>query len=112
MAKLSLQLSCLDQENLRLKIEQWNQSDVENKHFFRPYLLKEQSEMTSINEDENKNRNHKDKAMFVGNGADGDASISDDNNFEQSLLWVYRSTWQKQLMARYGNTISLIDATY
>ena len=32
--------------------------------------------------------------------------------YKQPLLWVHQTDWQKQLLARYGNTISLIDATY
>ena len=28
------------------------------------------------------------------------------------LLWIHQSKWQQELLARYGNTISLIDATY
>ena len=36
MAKRSLQLSCLDKENARLKIEEWKKTDKESTHFFRP----------------------------------------------------------------------------
>ena len=38
MAKQALQLSCLDQENARLKIEKWKDLDPESQHFFRPFL--------------------------------------------------------------------------
>ena len=38
MAKRALQLSCLDQENLRLKIDQWKH---ESTHYFRPYIIKQ-----------------------------------------------------------------------
>ena len=27
-------------------------------------------------------------------------------------MWVHQTGWQKELLSRYGNTISLIDATY
>ena len=30
----------------------------------------------------------------------------------QSLLWIHQEEWQKELMCKYGNCISLIDATY
>lgn len=33
-------------------------------------------------------------------------------NLEESLLWVHQEPWQQELMTKYGNTISLIDATY
>ena len=31
---------------------------------------------------------------------------------EQSLLWVHQEVWQQDLLLRYGNTITMIDATY
>jgi len=33
-------------------------------------------------------------------------------NFENTLLWVHQEPWQQLLMTMYGNTISLMDATY
>ena len=32
--------------------------------------------------------------------------------FSQTLLWIQQEEWQQNLMVRYGNTMSLIDATY
>ena len=34
------------------------------------------------------------------------------NEFDQSLLYIHQEKWQQDLMLKYGNTISLIDATY
>ena len=34
MAKRAIQLSCLDQENAVLKIEQWRKTDPDSTHFF------------------------------------------------------------------------------
>ena len=39
-AKKALELSKVDQENLRLKIEEWKKSSPSNYHFFRPYILR------------------------------------------------------------------------
>lgn len=33
-------------------------------------------------------------------------------DFEQSLLYIHQEKWQQDLLLKYGNTISLIDATY
>ena len=33
-------------------------------------------------------------------------------DFGNTLLWVYQEPWQQQLMVKYGNIISLMDATY
>ena len=61
----------------------------------------------------NNDAERKTEGMFIGNdGVDGSLSITDTNGYDQSLLWVHQTTWQQQLILRYGNTISLIDATY
>ena len=44
IAKRALQLSCLDHENVQLKIEQWKSLYPDDTHFFRPYIQKEASE--------------------------------------------------------------------
>ena len=31
---------------------------------------------------------------------------------EETLLWVHQEPWQQQLILKYGNTISLKEATY
>ena len=36
----------------------------------------------------------------------------DVNNFEDTLLWIHQEKWQKELLTKYGNDISLMDATY
>ena len=42
---------------------------------------------------------------------DGNKETTDNDQKEQNLLRIHQSKWQQQLLARYGNTISLIDAT-
>ena len=32
--------------------------------------------------------------------------------FDQTLFYVHQEPWQQELMVKYGNTISLMDATY
>ena len=108
MAKRALQLSCLDQENLRLKIDRWKSTDLESTHYFRPYLMKvkggKDEDLQSASE------------TSINNDIDESASliITEDstNQYEQTLLWIHQTEWQKQLLFKYGNTISLIDATY
>ena len=34
------------------------------------------------------------------------------NENVQNLLWVHQEAWQRDLLIKYGNTITLIDATY
>ena len=37
---------------------------------------------------------------------------SDDNENGTELLWVHQEPWQQDLLIKYGNTVSMIDATY
>lgn len=113
MTKRSLQLSCLDQENASLKIQEWKETDKESTHFFRSYVRKDVKNETvqptqhlhSVEEENSK--------RYIGNdGIDDTIAIDDDGSYDQPLLWVYQTDWQKELLARYGNSISLIDATY
>ena len=32
--------------------------------------------------------------------------------YEQTLLWIHQESWQQDLLIKYGNTITLMDATY
>ena len=85
-ARMAMQLSKFDQENLAGKIEEWKKSNPDEFHFFRPY-----SETESVE-------------TMVGD-------ILPEHK-TTTLLWVHQQKWQRELMARYGNHISLIDATY
>ena len=91
-AKSKLQLSKLDQENLRLKINEWRKSSPTTMFFFRPFKKKEaekiMKEIQNISETQSL------------------------NEFDQSLLYIHQEKWQQDLLLKYGNTISLIDATY
>jgi len=33
-------------------------------------------------------------------------------SFEQTLLWAHQTQWQREMLTKYSNTMSLIDATY
>ena len=81
-AQRACQLSKLDQENLKLKVEQWRKDSPGSSFFFCPYKEAEEE-----------------------NGGTKES-------FEQNLLYVHQEPWQKDLLNRYGNTISLMDATY
>lgn len=111
MAKRALQLSCLDQENVHLKIEQWKKTHPECTHLFRSYIQKGDIEESLVcSTTANTVRS---KSSYVGNDAVDDTTvITDKCSYTQTLLWVHQTEWQKELLKRYGNTISLIDATY
>ena len=87
-AKRAQQLSKLDQDNLKLKIDQWKTESSSSLFYYRPYK-----------EIETKDEDH---------------SVSDEypDTFSQTLLYVHQEKWQQHLLHRYGNAIVLMDATY
>ena len=88
-AKKALELSKLDQENNCLKIDRWQLTNSESSYFFRPFLLQ-----------------------------DGEPAVKEEDKqrpsltCSQTLLVIHQEKWQKQLLERYGNTMSMLDATY
>ena len=93
-AKLALQLSKFDQENLALKIEEWKQH-TDDTHFFRPYICD-----TDVHVDDE--------------GCNREAPNNAYAKLAQNLLWVHQQQWQREVLARSDTAIiiSLIDATY
>ena len=83
MAKRALDLSTFDQENLRLKVEEWKKGNPTSSFYFRPFGKK-----TTTSES------------------------SDELEDEQTFLYIHQDEWQRELLTTYGNTITLMDATY
>jgi len=52
---------------------------------------------------------------YRGNSAteeNSDSIVGSDDNCSQTLLVFHQECWQKELLAKYGNTLALLDATY
>ena len=64
-AKRALELSKLDQENLRLKIEEWQKDCPESTHYFRPYVKKPQDQSPPLPQSSVLNSKHT-PGMFLG----------------------------------------------
>lgn len=75
-------LSKLDQVNLQRMIDEWTKKDPTSKFFLRMCTVQD------------------------------DGEILDQSQPTQKLLYVHQQQWQQRLMVKYGNEISLIDATY
>ena len=88
-AKRALQLSVVDQENAAKLIENQQKLSTDSHFYFRP-CQKKDLDITLPSKLQ-------------------DLNTSD---FESTLLWVHQEAWQQQLMLKYGNTMSLMDATY
>ena len=108
-AKRALEMSKLDQENLHLKIEAWQQDSPEFTHYLRPYIKKKEKETPQLSMQEGTT------GMFVGATGSKDDQVKLKETTEQraqTFLWIHQNKWQKELLVKYGNTITLIDATY
>ena len=88
-AKRALQLSVMDQENAAKLTERWEKLSPDSHYLFRPYKHKDDTDSCK-------------KMLHESHATD----------FERTLLWVHQEAWQQELMLTYGNTISLMDATY
>ena len=89
----------IDQDCLQEKIKQWRLSDKSSNMFFRP--------KTSF---------HHDKIDEKSSEDDSDIEEHDDIRLGKTettpFLFVYQNGWQKRLFGRYGNELTLLDATY
>lgn len=83
-AKKALELSKFDQQNLKMKIEEWKASSPDSSFFFRPYQ----------------------------SNPDGEETASLPSQEGKALLYVQQERWQKSQLIQYGNTVTLMDATY
>ena len=49
---------------------------------------------------------------FTSGVTEGSPKIdSEIPELQQNLLWVHQTKWQKEMLVKYGNTMTLIDAT-
>ena len=87
-AKKALDLSKFDQENLKMKIEAWRELDPQSQFYFRPFVKNDIVEEDFIDE----------KVLT--------------KEYEQPLLWVHQTKWQQEMLLKYGNIMTLMDATY
>ena len=95
LATVKLRFFKIDQVNLEQKVKEWKKERPCDHFMFRGYgeALKDPvlNSATDENEDEVK--------------VSGITS-------KQKLLFVHQAAWQKKLLAKYGNNICLLDATY
>ena len=99
---MACQHSQIDQENLEIKIKEWEKENPGDKFCFRPFCT------TSKNE----------PGMAEEVGDMGKENMESDviqiqqNDQKNSLLLVHQTKWQSDLLNKYGGEICLLDATY
>jgi len=91
-ARVAAMKSLVDQENLRLKVDEWKLADPNVCVIFRPYVDPEST------------------ADFVCL-TDADGNVEVHCGGQPGLLFVHQTPWQRRLLRRYGS-ICLLDATY
>ena len=95
-------LSNLDQEHLGKKVEQWKSDSPLTKIFFRPCTEKEETDQEGPAKTNMEN----------GFSIEDDDEDQDTAATGKDFLFVHQESWQQHLLAKYGNTLSLLDATY
>ena len=118
LAKQKLKLSKLDQENLSLSIIQWQIESPGTKYHFRPYRnvkgpLNTATSCTGTPNNESVSLSKNNFSKSCKPRPDAPITFSSTaSQSQQHMLYVHQEKWQQDLLVRYGNTISLIDATY
>jgi len=105
-AKKALELSKLDKENLHLMVKKREQEQPSSRHFYRPYIMADKSQLPKTG-----SRQGIQPSGFQGNlGGDDEWNelVGSHTDCSQTFLWVHQTDWQKSLLARYGNNISMI----
>ena len=102
-AKAAIQLSKFDQISLKAMYKEWTKERKQGKYFFRPYIKIETSPDTEA------------EAIPAQSPFSTAQAVNRDSfpdHFTQTLMWIQQEEWQQNLMTKYGNTMSLIGATY
>ena len=103
-ASIKQQFSFIDQKNVEKAVKQWALKNPQDHFFFRPHsLTEENSAVTSANDMEKEDENQDNEDDTVTSG---------EEQTTNTLLFVYESQDQRHLLARYGNKLCLLDATY
>ena len=92
--------SKIDQEDLQKKVEIWKGGSPDENFEFHPYATYSEEEKRPENGDE---------------GFDTESEQEDEEMVKTSgkgLLFVHQTRDQRRLLERYGNELSMLDATY
>ena len=91
--------SKVDQEILGKKIEEWKRESPDDFIMFHPYAQVQANFQQSCEDGNDDDNDSKEEVVEVDSGKAG-------------LLFVHQTKWQRRLLNRYGNELSLLDATY
>jgi hypothetical protein len=89
-ARTAKMQSCVDQDDLKIKISERQASEPGDRWYFRPYISSEPP---------------------CGLDCDDDQDVTVSGEGRKGLLLVHQTSWQRRLLAKYGS-MCLLDATY
>ena len=103
-AVIKQSLAKVDQANLIEKIKVWRAENEGDFFEFRPYVDPQSKDAAADSED----------SVEEGEPEDDDLEEMkvDDGTSNKGLLFIHQTSWQRRLLNRYGNELSLLDATY
>ena len=73
--------------------------------YFRPYVTKDNQSPTD-------NDNYLTSQHGSADFTSAPENSVDAQQLEQTFLWMHQTQWQKEMLAKHGNTMTLFDATY
>ena len=84
-------------------VDECSESKKAGRYFFRPFIKKESSPSSS----EESSTQSSSTAISVSPNPASTCS-----QFTQELIWIHQEEWQQKILVKYGNTMTLVDATY
>lgn len=103
-AVIKQRLAKVDQVNVIENIKVWQTENEGDLFEFCPCVDPESKDVTADSED----------SVEVGEFEDDDLEEMkvDEGTSNKGLLFVHQMSWQRRLLNRYGNELSLLDPTY
>ena len=111
MTSVRQRLSQIDQINLAEHIRKWRSEDSDRQFFLRECTVPEEELMREANEKEDDDEENEEEDQ---NEKDMIQKITKEQIKEKKnkFLYIHQDKWQKELRLRYGNNVTLLNATY
>ena len=109
-ATVRSRLSALDQDNVKLLIDNWTKENPEDNFFYRPYKESESGDLLSMCTGSDKNSSNNELEELEE--CDDEVIITKAGKQEDRLLFVHQTVWQSRLLLKYGQDLAFLDATY
>ena len=102
-ATVRSRLSALDQDNVKLLIDNWTKENPEDNFFYRPYMESESGDLLSMCTGSDKNSSNNELEELEE--CDDEVIITKAGKQEDRLLFVHQTVWQSRLLLKYGQDL-------